>query len=501
MQFGRAKIVITPHHESFLRVLLPLLDLAKDLVLVRDQSISDQRLDTLHDDRINILSGTAHLAVILQEFELRRPPTVLPSAVHHLVGEVPEVLIRLRVGVHAQITRGELQLPLPGGGLWRERSLTLGRQRLGWLRYCRWWRLGCTDRARVLRGRGDHACGCDAEHGETHDGHDKLPFHEPRSVTPVSRYAHVMGRLPPRDQEVQEVSDVLREEAVVLAFGGSRMRAQRVLERPRDPSREAVLVLRDDKGRLQHAAVLARAPGRTALLTMSPLRGAADRPRGALLVREAIVTAQRMDAAVVQALVEPLAKDDLAAMESGGMHHIATLAYLERAATRECRPLPPAHSEIRISPWDGRQRDMLESLLSMTYVDSLDCPGLAELRSTRDILDGHLSTGVLDSRLWLLLEWRGETVGACFISEIPSSRCMELVYFGLIPRARGIGLGRVLLDHALALLKSDLRGPVALACDERNTPAMRLYASRGFAPRLRRAALVCKVATARQSPH
>ncbi|MFM7481155.1 MAG: GNAT family N-acetyltransferase [Planctomycetota bacterium] len=309
-----------------------------------------------------------------------------------------------------------------------------------------------------------------------------------------------MGRLPPPDQEVQEVSDVLREEAIVLAFGGSRMRAQRVLERPRDPAREAVLVLRDGKGHLQQAAVLSRAPGRTALLTMSPLRGTPDRARGALLVREAIVTAQRMDVAVVQALVEPLAKDDLAAMELGGMHVIATLAYLERPSVRECRPLPPAHAEIRISPWDGRQRDMLESLLSKTYVDSLDCPGLAEMRSTRDILDGHLATGVLDSRLWLLLEWRGETVGACFISEIPSSRCMELVYFGLIPRARGIGLGRVLLDHALVLLRNDLRGPIALACDERNTPAMRLYASRGFAPRLRRAALVCKVAEPHEPP-
>jgi len=309
-----------------------------------------------------------------------------------------------------------------------------------------------------------------------------------------------MGRLPPPDQEVQEVSDLLREEAIVLAFGGSRTRAQRVLERPRDPSREAVLVLRDEKGRLQHAAVLSRAPGRTALLTMSPLRGVLDRSRGALLVREAILTAQRMDAAVVQALVEPLAKDDLAAMELGGMHVIATLAYLERPSARDCRPLPPAHSEIRISPWDGQRRDLLESLLSETYVDSLDCPGLAEMRTTRDILDGHLATGVLDSRLWLLLEWRGEMVGACFISEIPSSRCMELVYFGLVPRARGIGLGRLLLDHALSLLKDDPRGPTALACDERNMPAMRLYASRGFLPRLRRAALVSKVADPCDSP-
>jgi len=306
-----------------------------------------------------------------------------------------------------------------------------------------------------------------------------------------------MGRLPPADQEVQEVSDVLREEAIVLAFGGSRLRAQRVLDRPRDPSREAVLVLRDGKGRLQHAAVLSRAPGRTALLTLSPLRSVAERPLGALLVREAIVTAQRMDAAVVQALVEPLAKDDLAAMEFGGMHTIATLAYLERSQTHASRPKPAPHDEIRVAPWDGKQRDMLESLLSQTYVRSLDCPGLAEMRTTRDILDGHLATGVFDSRLWLLLEWRGETVGACFISEIPSSRCMELVYFGLIPRARGVGLGRLLLDHAIFLLKDDHRGPLALACDERNTPALRLYESRGFAPRLRRTALVSKVSETR----
>ena len=76
------------------------------------------------------------------------------------------------------------------------------------------------------------------------------------------------------------------------------------------------------------------------------------------------------------------------------------------------------------------------------------------------------------------------------MSEIPVSNCIEVVYFGLAPNARGRGVGGYLLDHALGIVQDGGGQSVALACDELNHPAMRLYQSRGFAMRLRRSALI-----------
>jgi len=71
-----------------------------------------------------------------------------------------------------------------------------------------------------------------------------------------------------------------------------------------------------------------------------------------------------------------------------------------------------------------------------------------------------------------------------------SAGSVELVYLGLVPEARGRGLGRRLLEHGLALLKGRSERAVVLAVDERNTPAMKLYREAGFRPSLRRVAFI-----------
>ena len=115
------------------------------------------------------------------------------------------------------------------------------------------------------------------------------------------------------------------------------------------------------------------------------------------------------------------------------------------------------------------------------------------MRKTSDILDGHIRTGIVDPKKWLIAEVDGVPSGVSLMSEIPVSNCIEVVYFGLAPNARGRGVGGYLLDHALGIIQDGGGQSVALACDELNHPAMRLYRSRGFALRLRRSALIGRV--------
>lgn len=230
------------------------------------------------------------------------------------------------------------------------------------------------------------------------------------------------------------------------------------------------------------------------MLTVTPATCENDRRLGAMLVQRAINCGNQLQAALVQTLVEPLRADDLQMFSRGGMRSIGTLAYLElvHRAQPDCA-VAEFPANITIHPWDPHDRHGLEMLLEATYVDSLDCPGLSTLRRTADILDGHLHTGVVDPENWLILRMNGVPAGVSMMSEIPTSNCVELVYFGIAPQARGRGLAGLLLDRALNGIARCSGRTVALACDESNHPAMKLYKSRGFSARLRRAALVAAV--------
>jgi ribosomal protein S18 acetylase RimI-like enzyme len=72
------------------------------------------------------------------------------------------------------------------------------------------------------------------------------------------------------------------------------------------------------------------------------------------------------------------------------------------------------------------------------------------------------------------------------MAEVPGRDVWEVVYLGLTPAARGRGLGRAVLQQALALARIHVPR-LELAVDCRNTPATRLYHSTGFVARDRRA--------------
>lgn len=254
-----------------------------------------------------------------------------------------------------------------------------------------------------------------------------------------------------------------------------------------------------DDGRVDAAALLSPYPGRTAMLTLSTLRGPAEEAAGAETIRAALDEAAEMDLALVQALLDPRHVVESTALRRAGFRPLATLTSMERPIARSSRgadaatPALPPNAALQSFDDSPDARRALAALLEATYADTLDCPGLAGMRSAAEILEGHRRGGRFDPTLWTVLRLDGADAGALLLNAAPHLQALELVYLGLVPAARGRGLGRMLIERAISIAAARGVRSVMLAVDEENAPAQRLYRAAGFRRHARRAALVWPV--------
>ena len=184
----------------------------------------------------------------------------------------------------------------------------------------------------------------------------------------------------------------------------------------------------------------------------------------------------------------------------GGMPRVTELLYLERdtalplstggeeppRADAAERPLASPYFEWQ--PFEPALEAEFRSVLQATYLGSLDMPELEGARSLDDIMESHRAAGRFVAERWCLgrIPGKPETASVLLMAEIPGRDVWEVIYLGLTPAARGRGLGRAVLQHALALARTHVPR-LELAVDCRNTPATRLYHSTGFVARDRRA--------------
>jgi mycothiol synthase len=152
-------------------------------------------------------------------------------------------------------------------------------------------------------------------------------------------------------------------------------------------------------------------------------------------------------------------------------------------------PRQEAHApDFDWRPFDASIAEEFHTVLQATYTGSLDMPELEGTRGLEDILAGHQAAGLFVPERWRLGRVPGEPEAAAvlLLTQAPGRDAWEVIYLGLTPPARGRGLGRAVIRHALELARG--QAPVLeLAVDLRNTPAVRLYSDTGFTPRDRRA--------------
>ena len=155
-------------------------------------------------------------------------------------------------------------------------------------------------------------------------------------------------------------------------------------------------------------------------------------------------------------------------------------------------PALPAHPQpppsFHWQPFGPEIEAEFRAVLEATYQGSLDMPELEGTRGLEDILDGHRGAGLCAPGRWQLGRIPGEPEAAAVLlmTEVAGRDAWEVIYLGLTPAARGRGLGRAVLRHALELAR-DHTPRLELAVDLRNTPAVRLYRAAGFLVRDRRA--------------
>lgn len=282
--------------------------------------------------------------------------------------------------------------------------------------------------------------------------------------------------------------EALRLAAAERLLGGRRADAEWFLRRLRDEGwhPEDLWCRRSAAGPVLASALISRHPGRTATVALSASKDRAQAAEAAALLRAILEALHREGAvALVQGMVaadEPLAGEPFA---QAGFLELAILACMERPNNRA---VPRVESRPGVELLPERAARDLGALLRQTYEDTLDCPGLADLRRDEDILEGHRRGGNYDPDLWTVLRVDGRDAGAALLNRMATTGSVELTYLGLAKWARGKGLGTLLLDAALVKAATVPERVVSLAVDERNTPAERLYRTRLFRTVARRRA-------------
>lgn len=181
-----------------------------------------------------------------------------------------------------------------------------------------------------------------------------------------------------------------------------------------------------------------------------------------------------------QALLSPPDAPLAEPLERNGYQHISRLWYLRHNLDG---PFPAFGSanQIHYRTYDAPAHwDLFHQTLLRTYQETLDCPEVNEVRSLDEIISGHQAQGVYNPRRWFLALEADQPVGVLLLTEMPEGRTWDVSYVGVVPEARGRGLGRALMHKAMEAARASAVWQLTLSVDSRNRPACQLYCTLGF---------------------
>lgn len=180
-----------------------------------------------------------------------------------------------------------------------------------------------------------------------------------------------------------------------------------------------------------------------------------------------------------QAFAEPAEEDRAAVLLRHGFRH--TTAVVQLSLDLPAKPAGTLAPDVRFVPYSDVDPDLFADTLLATYRDSLDVPEANVSRPAAEIVAGY--RGDRPDRpdppdWWLTTDADGTPVGVLLLSAEGDGT--ELAYLGVVPEARGRGVGRALLTQAVRFAAAARSLSLGLTADERNIPALRLYESSGF---------------------
>ena len=116
-----------------------------------------------------------------------------------------------------------------------------------------------------------------------------------------------------------------------------------------------------------------------------------------------------------------------------------------------CRSNGPRPSPLQSSPTSrpaSANIARLKRVIEQTFEQTLDCPGLSEIRNTDDLLTEYRAIGQFDPALWLIVRQGESDIGCLLLANHPEASQWELVYVGIARGARGRGRGLEIVRRA-----------------------------------------------------
>jgi GNAT superfamily N-acetyltransferase len=230
--------------------------------------------------------------------------------------------------------------------------------------------------------------------------------------------------------------------------------------------------------RLVGAAWSQAHPGGYALLVLPRVVAGEPPATGDRLLEAAVEAAQGAGVRLVQCLMTA----DQCPLEGLLRRHaftrLAELLYL--VTLPEVYPEQPPQGDWACRPYADADWAALLDVVRRSYEETQDCPGLAELRTPQDALEGYAGAGTSGTQHWHLVEHGREPVGCLLLVDHDTPGPRELVYLGLVPEVRGRGWGRELARFAQWTARRDGRPLLVLAVDRANHPAVGAYLAAGF---------------------
>ncbi len=252
----------------------------------------------------------------------------------------------------------------------------------------------------------------------------------------------------------------------------------------------AGLAIAEIRQQVVGAAWLQPQVGRTATLWPADTDDSLSHDSVLQLNRLALSATDTFSTSLVQTLLSSSDQGTAAHLLALGFVHLADLKYLMHLVPSRVTA-PDCHIRL-LSPATNFGREF-EQLILQTYESTLDCPGLEGLRDIRDVLDGYRTIGTHDPALWHLVEWRSDKVGVVLLAPYPESRQWELVYMGVVPRARGNRIGEAILAEVRFRASMEGIEQIVLAVDAANVPALHMYEAANFTEWSTRAAYVKRI--------
>jgi mycothiol synthase len=218
-------------------------------------------------------------------------------------------------------------------------------------------------------------------------------------------------------------------------------------------------------------------PGHSALL-FTP-SGFFHPQAASLLIEAASIWGTARGVELYQLLLDPGLDDIRRVFESHEFQFMAELHYLQ-SPVRPREIAPQLGVGMRWESYTAASHQRFAGAILASYRDSLDCPRLAGMRNVEDVIAGHKASGEFDPQYWFLLHLHDRPVAVLLINRVGGTESAELTYLGVAPEARKIGLGTLLLRHALATAVTMKAKILTLAVDSKNAPALTLYYRHGF---------------------